>query len=67
MNWTELLALFIGCSASLLVVTAAQAHSVGFFVGVNKIEWVPEREDDGLLDRWFSFWARVGMRRGAKI
>ena len=58
--------LLIGCLAGLLLVTAIQAHSVGFFVGVNRIEWSPEREDDGLLDLWFCFWVRVGMRRGAK-
>jgi hypothetical protein len=61
----DYLILLIGGIAGLFLVTAVQGHSVGFFVGVNRIEWTPEREDDGVLDLWFCFWARIGMRRGA--
>ena len=65
MNWAYWVKLATGCVTSMLVVQALQAYAVGVFVGVNGIDWTPERPGDGVLDLWFNFWARVGIRRGA--
>jgi hypothetical protein len=48
------------------VITASMSYAVGFFVGVNAIDWTPEGTANAGNDRWFAFWARIGIRRGAK-
>lgn len=66
LSWYHIVELIIGCTAGVFLVQACSAYSVGFFVGINKIEWAPERTPNRGMDRWFAWWARLGMRRGAK-
>lgn len=70
MNWIDiasrLLSVLAWIATPYLLITAIVAYNVGFFVGVNAIDWTPECTEDAGRDRWFSFWARVGIRQGAK-
>lgn len=47
-------------------ITANMAYAVGFFVGVNRIDWTPEQTPNKGKDKWFTFWARLGIKRGKR-
>lgn len=69
MNWIDIVSRMLSAIAWIcapyLLITAIVGYNVGFFVGVNAIDWTPECTADAGKDRWFAFWARVGIRRGA--
>lgn len=70
MGWSDIAWTLVSFAGHMAVpyfcITASSAYAVGYFVGVNSIDWDPGSTQNKGTDRWFTFWIRVGIRRGAK-